>query len=617
MAFNINQRLNGLEPLSYIGANAVQPPDFVTKARPPTANDSKNMYLGNIWLDTTGYPATIPKAENVWMLVALIGNQATWVHFGAGGLETLTGNSGGPVSPDVNDNINVVGDGIGITIVGTPINNTLTVSLIGGGVAAQSFPTDSGTATPNAAGVLNIITNRAINHSGASFLFSAPGPSNTVQLNVTDAISNTFIGLNSGSLITSGTGRNTALGAISLANVTTGFANTSIGYDSLNLNTTGDNNTAIGHAAMPVSTTSSTNTAIGANSMQSLTTSVGANTAVGVQSLRQLLTGVNNCSFGVNAGTSWTGAESNNIVIGYNNIGAAGENNMIRIGTPGAAGTNGNTFIGHVAGNATYTIGVAVNNTAVGYAALAGLTTAQSCVGVGRYAGLSNTTGSGNTFLGFTSGGLVTTGINNTMVGSFSGNLLTTGRSNTFIGASVGLNYVGAEDYNILIGTENWGVVGDSHILRIGFDTQAPGADSIVKAFISGIRGITTDVNDAVAVLVDSAGQLGTVSSSARYKENIEPMSSYSDFLRYLNPVVFNYKKHSSEAKSVGLIAEEVAAIAPQLVVYNKEGECETVKYHDLVPMLLNELQKVQQNLLNSNLLIGELVKRIEILESK
>lgn len=171
---NINQRLNGLEPLAYAGVNAVQPPDFVTKPRPPTSTDSKNFYLGQIWLDTgTNTP---PTANDVYMLVALLGNQATWVSLSGGNLETLTGNSGGAVSPDGASNINVVGDGTYIDIVGNPGTNTLTASLVNGGSYAQLFQADVGTATP-LAGQLNILGANGIQTFGAGQTITITAPS--------------------------------------------------------------------------------------------------------------------------------------------------------------------------------------------------------------------------------------------------------------------------------------------------------------------------------------------------------------------------------------------------------------------------------------------------------
>ena len=161
-----------------------------------------------------------------------------------------------------------------------------------------------------------------------------------------------------------------------------------------------------------------------------------------------------------------------------------------------------------------------------------------------------------------------------------------------------GTAYTGAESSNILMNSV--GVLGDTNTLRIGRATGIA-AQFLNKTFIHGIRGITTDVNDAIPVLIDSAGQLGTISSSIRYKENVEDMNDASSPVMSLRPVVFDYKE--SGAHSYGLIAEEVAEVFPDLVAHNAEGEIETVKYHLMTTMLLNEIQK--------------LAKRIEVLENR
>jgi hypothetical protein len=130
------------------------------------------------------------------------------------------------------------------------------------------------------------------------------------------------------------------------------------------------------------------------------------------------------------------------------------------------------------------------------------------------------------------------------------------------------------------------------------------------RAFISAINGVTTDVADAVNVVIDSNGQLGTISSSRRYKKDINEMGDASDQLMQLNPVTFRYKDayaNGEQPLDYGLIAEEVAAVFPDLVVFNAEGQPETVKYRLLSSLLLNELQKQDARLKTLNGQVGEI----------
>jgi hypothetical protein len=106
-------------------------------------------------------------------------------------------------------------------------------------------------------------------------------------------------------------------------------------------------------------------------------------------------------------------------------------------------------------------------------------------------------------------------------------------------------------------------------------------------------------VADAVNVLIDSNGQLGTISSSRRYKEDIADMGDVSARLEALRPVTFRYKKpfaNGEKPVQYGLIAEEVAEAFPELTVRNAEGQPETVKYQDLTPLLLNEFLKERRH---------------------
>lgn len=171
--------------------------------------------------------------------------------------------------------------------------------------------------------------------------------------------------------------------------------------------------------------------------------------------------------------------------------------------------------------------------------------------------------------------------------------LNTTGDNNIAIGNQAGYNITTSN--NIQIG--NQGIPTDNAIIRIGCMNSGncpPGGLPQSSAFIAGIYGSAISLQ-GVQVLVDSNGNLGTVQSSRRYKEEIHDMADASDSLMSLRPVTFRYKKaydDGSKPIQYGLIAEEVAEVYPDLVTHSADGQVESVRYQVLDPMLLNELQK-------------------------
>jgi hypothetical protein len=99
--------------------------------------------------------------------------------------------------------------------------------------------------------------------------------------------------------------------------------------------------------------------------------------------------------------------------------------------------------------------------------------------------------------------------------------------------------------------------------------------------------------------MIDSNGQLGTNSSSRRYKFDIETMGDMSAMLAKLRPVTFRYKQAQNGGAhplQYGLIAEEVADVFPGLAVF-KDGQPETVKYHLLPSFLLAGYQAQQKTI--------------------
>ena len=93
-------------------------------------------------------------------------------------------------------------------------------------------------------------------------------------------------------------------------------------------------------------------------------------------------------------------------------------------------------------------------------------------------------------------------------------------------------------------------------------------------------------------VLIDSNNKLGTNVSSKRFKENIKPMDKASEAILALKPVTFHYKSDKSNTPQFGLIAEDVAAASPELVVRDKDGKPYAVRYEQVNAMLLNEFLK-------------------------
>jgi hypothetical protein len=155
----------------------------------------------------------------------------------------------------------------------------------------------------------------------------------------------------------------------------------------------------------------------------------------------------------------------------------------------------------------------------------------------------------------------------------------TTGQSNIGVGPAGGFNLTTGSN-NIDIG--NVGAAAESKTIRIG--TQG----IQTRAFIAGISGTLVSGS---AVVVSSTGQMGIVVSSARFKRDIHDMGATSEALMKLRPITFRYKQDRQGERQYGLIAEEVAQFYPELVNYDTDGKVISVRYYELVPMLLNEAQ--------------------------
>ncbi len=252
-------------------------------------------------------------------------------------------------------------------------------------------------------------------------------------------------------------------------------------------------------------------------------------------------------------------------------------------------------------------------NSAFGNAALAANTAGQSNSAFGNEALQDNKNGVANSAFGAYALLSNTSGGANVAVGDGALTNLQTGGSNIAIGTGAG-GELTSENNNIDIG--NSGSISESGAIHIGTGgTQT-------KTFIAGIFSSASAFG--IPVLVNNSGQLGTTLSSQRYKEQISDLGAESDVLMKLRPVSFYYKSEydSTHTRQYGLVAEEVAKIAPDLVVFDQEGKSQTVRYHFVNAMLLNEVQKQRATIVQQQteieaiqIQIKELMLRLAMVE--
>jgi hypothetical protein len=336
-------------------------------------------------------------------------------------------------------------------------------------------------------------------------------------------------------------GSNDGEGIGVLVSRTTGVWNSGTGFEALNHLTAGNQNTATGLRALFSDING------------------GFNTATGVFSLFSNTSGFFNSATGAYA-------LANNVSGNYNTANGYGALYRNTTGIRNTAIGFGALFVNTTGGD----------NTANGANALGNNTTGASNAATGRNALLHNTTGDNNTAFGETALFSNTTGNLNTAVGTGALNN-TTGSNNTAFGVGAGTNVTTA-----------------NNVIAIGTD----GANVSDSCFIGNIFGATA--SSGTAVFINSSGQLGTVTSSRRFKKEIKPMDSASESILGLKPVTFRYKKDIDPdgIPQFGLVAEDVEKVNPDLVVRDKEGKPYTVRYDQVNAMLLNEFLKEHDTVL-------------------
>ncbi len=387
-------------------------------------------------------------------------------------------------------------------------------------------------------------------------------------------------------------------GLASLAIATGGASRVRV--DSTGLSVTGnlDFSNMITLGGNPLLSASDTSVSLGLGASGSLSGS--ANSALGALALKNLTSaGAENTAIGYAAGSGLADA-TQNVAVGAWALAA----------NAGSA----NTAVGYEA----LKVSTGTYNTALGKGAGAGVTTGTGNTLVGAHAADHALEGCCNVAVGDYSGRSLTTGHANVVVGEMAAYDLTTGDANVLIGANAGYN-VGTGSHNIALGDRagqgvadgswnidigHWGIQEDTGTIRIGDSNQT-------RTFITGIRGVA--VTDGQTVQIDADGQLGSVSSSRRFKQDIKDLGDTTDALMALRPVRFRYKSLGPDSpEQYGLIAEEVFDVSPALVGRDKDGQIDSVAYDKVYAMMLQELQEQRRVIQELKSQVVELQSRVK-----
>ena len=344
-------------------------------------------------------------------------------------------------------------------------------------------------------------------------------------------------------------------------NTMTGIHNTAVGFEAGFSQTSGQDNVFVGRRAGYSSVTSQYNTYIGKNA------------------------GYFNTSPGLNTFVGWHA--------GYNTAGMA---------------TGGATFIGAEAGEASS----GDYNTFIGERAGAVNTSGEFNTFLGRRAGMVNTTGNMNTILGHTAdvstGGLSNaTAIGYNAIVSASNSFILGGTGSSAVNVGIGLT-AASTDLHVVHSNNGGAANGDGFTIQNG-----AGAHSWTM-FVSNSTGnlvLMQDLSNTVMGQYDDSNGNYTPASDRRLKKNITSIETVLPKINAMNIRRYHYKKQEdTDPSNIGVIAQELKEVFPELVKYAPEQDTYTVDYTSMAPLAIKAIQEQQ-------VMIENLQKQVTELQSK
>jgi hypothetical protein len=496
----------------------------------------------------------------------------------------------------------------------------------------------------------NTGTNPLTNYIGTNDNTDLRFKINNINAGLLATNGNIFWGINSGNGNTTGN-QNTSLGFSTLVANTTGYGNTAIGSFSLYQNNTGFANIAIGVSSLQYNASGYTNVALGWQTLYSNTTGSN-NVAAGGFTLNSNTTGYSNVAIGAFA--LFNNSNRGNLV-------AIGDSALFNNGTGATLSGHAkyNTAIGSKAlftnttgfdntatgSEALYSNSSGSSNTATGSHTLWGNTTGQANTSIGSYSLFMNSTGNTNTAIGQQS--LINNnGSSNTAVGANSLFNNTTGNYNTAVGFSATVvsgnlenaTAIGAKtrvdcSNCMVLGSVN-GINTATSNVKVGIGTTNPqatlhlGNDGVLKINdLSGTRYIQLFHSNTGNLHLDAFGggtnyiswyggsglHVGNgtsagygpvnasafvVSSSVLYKKEIRNIRYGLAQILQLQGKEYKYISDTTNRKEIGLIAEDVEKILPEVVYRNSPDKQITgIDYGKLTPVLIEAIKELQKQI--------------------
>lgn len=464
---------------------------------------------------------------------------------------------------------------------------------------------------------------------------------------------------------------NTSFGELALATNTTGYENTAYGYNSLNANTTGNYNTANGVDSLKNNSSGSNNTASGSDALRNNETG-SYNSGFGESALVYNINGSYNTSIGAGSGnltfddlatlsvdnSVFIGAgtralnqsgDTNQIVIGYNAIGAG--SNSVVLGNDSIAATILKGFVG-IGTSSPFAKLTVIGDIYGGSLLFSG--GAISPIGTSPLLMRTNNVerlrilSGGNVGIGTTSPGV-----------RFVNSGATLAEGPTFGSGTVGANAILSANglYGLYTGVSSAGHVwqqvqrndgstavyplalqpsgGDvlvgtttSHYASAGRGnvTVSGSSQAIYALAINGVgkgylyhEGTNAYIENSVSggkvyvisgssggVYLSSGATSWTANSDNRLKDINYTIENAVDKLCTLNPVSFTWKSDEYKKEVLGLIAQDVEKVFPQIIDRNKlsksiddaseidETEYLGVRYQELIPVLVKAIQELK-----------------------